>query len=144
MPVELGPEDLRDLPRHFGQADYRSKDYGAYDIEILAEINHAPQLSTTSCSPRPSNSPDEGADVIDLGCDPGATWNGVGDAVKALCDRGLRVSIDSFDPVEVALAVAAGAELVLSVNASNRDRAGGLGRRGRRDPRSAGFARGAG
>ena len=30
--------------------------------------------------------------------------------------EGIRVSIDSFDPAEVALAVAAGAELVLSVN----------------------------
>ena len=61
--------------------------------------------------------------MIDLGCDPGATWNGVGDAVKVLRDRGLRVSIDSFNPAEVSLAVAAGAELVLSVNATNRDHA---------------------
>ena len=58
--------------------------------------------------------------MIDLGCDPGTTWTQVGDAVAALRDRGMRVSIDSFDPAEVALAVAAGAELVLSVNASNR------------------------
>ena len=65
----------------------------------------------------------DGADVIDLGCDPGTPWNGIGDAVKSLRDRGLRVSIDSFDPAEVSLAVAAGAELVLSVNATNRDRA---------------------
>src|SRR5438552_3060746 len=36
-PVELGPEDLRDLPRHFGQSDARRTDYGAFDIEILAE-----------------------------------------------------------------------------------------------------------
>jgi len=42
--VELGPEDLRDLPRHFGQANAQSQGYGAYDIEILAEINHVPQL----------------------------------------------------------------------------------------------------
>jgi hypothetical protein len=43
--------------------------------------------------------------------------------VKSLRERGLRVSIDSFDPAEVSLAVAAGAELVLSVNATNRDHA---------------------
>ena len=42
-----------------------------------------------SSSPRPSGSSREGADVIDLGCDPGATWDGVGDAVEALRDRGL-------------------------------------------------------
>ena len=33
------------------------------------------------------------------------------------------MSIDSFDPAEVSLAVAAGAELVLSVNATNREHA---------------------
>src|SRR5262249_34684085 len=36
-----------------------------------------------------------------------------------LRDEGLRVSIDSFNPHEVEAAVAAGAELVLSVNRSN-------------------------
>src|SRR5262249_45598789 len=61
----------------------------------------------------------DGADVIDLGCDPGKAWPGVGDAVRALIDAGLRVSIDSFNPAEVEAALAAGAELVLSVNNSN-------------------------
>ena len=62
--------------------------------------------------------------MIDLGCDPGSSagraWR---TPSSALSERGLRVSIDSFDPVEVAAAVAAGAELVLSVNATNRERA---------------------
>ena len=40
-----------------------------------------------------------------------------------LRDQGMRVSIDTFDPVEAGVAAAAGAELVLSVNASNRARA---------------------
>jgi dihydropteroate synthase-like protein len=61
----------------------------------------------------------DGADVIDVGCDPGSTWAEVGDRVRALRDAGLRVSIDSFDPYEVEAAVTAGAELVLSVNSSN-------------------------
>lgn len=119
-PVERGPEDLRDLPRHFGEADDRLKDYGAHDIEILAEINHAPRLSRADLLAQAERFAAEGADVIDLGCDPGESWSGVGDAVRALKDRGLRVSIDSFDPVEVAVAAAAGAELILSVNAGNR------------------------
>jgi dihydropteroate synthase len=123
VPVELGPEDLRDLSRHFGQADNSAKDYGAFDIEILAEINFAPRLSTAELVVQADQFRQEGADVIDLGCEPGATWHGVGDAVKALRDRGLRVSIDSFDRAEVAQAVAAGAELVLSVNGSNREQA---------------------
>ena len=31
----------------------------------------------------------EGADVIDIGCDPGGGWGGVGDAVRMLRDDGL-------------------------------------------------------
>jgi hypothetical protein len=42
--VEKGPKDLREIPRHFGQAA-AAVDYGAYRIEILAEINNAPRLS---------------------------------------------------------------------------------------------------
>jgi dihydropteroate synthase-like protein len=47
----------------------------------------------------------------------------VGEAVRALRDEGLRISIDSFNAVEVSQAVAAGAELVLSVNGSSVERA---------------------
>src|SRR5262249_16812136 len=42
---------------------------------------------------------------------------------KALRDEGMRVSIDSFNPTEVEAAVRAGAELVLSVDSSNVERA---------------------
>jgi dihydropteroate synthase-like protein len=65
----------------------------------------------------------EGADVIDVCCDPREPCAGVGDAVRALCDAGHRVSIDSLNAVEIAAASRAGAELVLSVNSSNRDAA---------------------
>ncbi len=121
--VELGPEDLRDLPRHFGRADPRLEGYGAFDIEILAEINHAPQLSMAELLDQAARFRAEGADRIDLGCDPGGPWRGVREAVAALVEAGHRVSIDSFDPMEVALAVEAGADLVLSVNATNREHA---------------------
>jgi dihydropteroate synthase len=123
IPVELGPEDLRDLPRHFGQQDSRKEGYGAFNIEIFAEINHAPRLTREELLNQADQFVRDGADGIDLGCDPGSTWHGVDDAVKALRDRGYRVSIDSFDSDEVSLAVKAGAELVLSVNSTNRDRA---------------------
>jgi dihydropteroate synthase len=120
VPVELGPQDLRDLPRYFGQADARKEGYGNHDIEIVAEINHAPQLTIEEIIAQAERFVADGADVIDLGCDPGGMWTGVGDAVKSLRDRGIRVSIDSFDPEEVARAALTGAELVLSVNATNR------------------------
>jgi dihydropteroate synthase-like protein len=61
--------------------------------------------------------------VIDVGCDPGGCWSGVGDAVRALRDEGFRVSIDSMDPVEASAAVRAGAELVLSVTSANAEAA---------------------
>ncbi|MFO0808788.1 MAG: DUF6513 domain-containing protein [Gemmataceae bacterium] len=118
--AERGPDDLRDLPEHFGQRRGLPPGYGTYDIEILAEINHAPRLPHAELLALARRYRDEGADVIDLGCDPGDTWAGVADAVTALRDEGLRVSIDSFDAAEVVAATKAGAELVLSVNASNR------------------------
>ncbi len=119
VPVERGPKDLRDLPAYFGRRPGPPPGYGAHDIAILAEINHAPHLPPSDLLATAESLRAEGADLIDVGCDPGATWAGVGDAIKALRGAGLRVSIDSFDPVEVEAAVKAGAELVLSVNTSN-------------------------
>jgi dihydropteroate synthase-like protein len=117
--VERGPKDLRDLPGYFGENAGAPPEYGPHDIEILAEINHVPCLSLQEILSQSRALREAGADVIDLGCDPGGTWSGVGDAVRALRDAGLRVSIDSFNPAEVEAAVAAGAELVLSVNRDN-------------------------
>src|SRR6184192_2767584 len=44
-PAERGPKDLRDLPEFFGKCSGPPPGYGAFDIEILAEINHAPTKS---------------------------------------------------------------------------------------------------
>jgi dihydropteroate synthase-like protein len=117
--VERGPNDLRDLPEFFRAARGPRAGYGAHDIAILAEINHVPRLSRDDLLARARAFRAAGADLIDVGCDPGSAWAGVGDAVRALRDEGLRVSVDSFDPHEVEAAVAAGAELVLSVNGGN-------------------------
>jgi dihydropteroate synthase len=124
VPVNRGPKDLRDLPEHFGGTAGPPADYGTYDIEILAEINHAPQTSREEILALARRYRESGADVIDLGCDPGGPWAGVGDAVRALKAEGFRVSIDSFDPEEVEAALAAGAELVLSVNGANVNHVG--------------------
>jgi dihydropteroate synthase-like protein len=119
VPVELGPKDLRDLPEHFGTASRPPAGYGAYDIEIIAEINHVPRLGREDMLALARRYRDHGADVIDVGCDPGGSRHGVADAVRCLREEGFRVSIDSFDRREVEMAVAAGAELVLSVNSTN-------------------------
>jgi dihydropteroate synthase len=121
--VERGPKDLRDLPEYFGKANEPPTNYGAYDIEILAEINYAPRRNRDDLLAEANSLRTQGADVIDLGCDPSSTWAAVGDAVRLLRDEGLRVSIDSFNVHEISAAVAAGAELVLSVNSTNLDEA---------------------
>jgi dihydropteroate synthase-like protein len=120
--VERGPRDLRDLDEFFGQPR-RREDYGDYDIEILAEINHAPRLSLAQIVAEARELRAAGADLIDVGCEPGEPWNGVGDCVRALKADGHRVSIDSLNPAEIGAAVKAGAELALSVNATNREAA---------------------
>jgi dihydropteroate synthase len=121
VPVRAGPKDVRDLPEYFGLSAKAAVDLTTYDIEIVAEINHAPRLSDAELMRAALAYRGDGADVIDLGCIPGERWAGVAAAVARLKDGGLRVSIDSFERDEVESAVAAGAELVLSCNATNRD-----------------------
>jgi dihydropteroate synthase-like protein len=123
MQIEKGPDDLRDLPDYFGSTGPSAAAYGAYDIEILAEINHAPRVALNEIVTKAKKANADGANVIDLGCDPGTVWAGVADAVKALRDEGLRVSLDSFDAWEAEQAARAGAELILSVNRTNREAA---------------------
>ncbi|MSU78561.1 MAG: dihydropteroate synthase [Gemmataceae bacterium] len=118
--IEKGPNDLRDLPDYFGTSNRSDSTYGMYDIEIIAEINHAPRLQLADLIARATKAAADGADVIDLGCDPGTRWQDVGVAVRALHEQNLRVSIDTFDNWEAAQGAKAGAELVLSVNATNR------------------------
>ena len=120
--VERGPTELRALPEFLGQKA-KPMDYGKFDIEIVAEINHAPAMTVDAIITRAEKYRRSGADVIDLGCNPGETWSGIGLAVRELRQRGLRVSVDSFNTTEVRLAVEAGAELVLSVNSSNSNEA---------------------
>jgi dihydropteroate synthase-like protein len=120
-PVERGPKDIRQLPEYFGGE--KPQPQNGWDIEIVAEINNCPQLGLDEILQQAARLASDGADIIDVGCDPGGQWAGVTDCVWALRDAGYRVSIDSFDPEEVEKAICAGAELVLSVNASNRDAA---------------------
>jgi len=116
--VEKGPKDLREIPRHFGRAA-TAPDYGAWDIEIVAEINNAPKLSRREIRAAAEYFRASGADIIDIGCTPGLAFPALGDVVGELVAAGLRVSVDTFDCDEIRRAVNAGAELVLSVNSSN-------------------------
>ena len=118
--VEKGPKDLRQIPEYFGRAAL-AREYGAYDIEIVAEVNNAPRLARDALRREAEHYRASGADVIDIGCTPGRAFPELADVVRELVGAGMRVSVDSFDVDEIATAVAAGAELVLSVNQSNLD-----------------------
>jgi dihydropteroate synthase-like protein len=118
--VEKGPKDLRRIPEYFGRAP-AAAGVGAYDIEIVAEVNNAPRLARAALRREAEYYRATGADLIDVGCTPGREFPELGAVVRELVDAGMRVSIDSFDPGEIRTAVAAGAELVLSVNRTNLD-----------------------
>lgn len=123
--VEKGPKDVRELPGHFGRPAGRD-DYGAWDIEIVAEINNAPKLTREAIRQAADYFHESGADIIDIGCTPGLPFPALGDVIRECTAAGRRVSVDTFDPGEIRTAVEAGAELVLSVNGSNLDVASDL------------------
>ena len=118
VPVAKGPTDLREIPRYFGRTAAQ-QEYGAWDIEILAEINNAPRLSREQIRQEAERFRSSGADVIDIGCTPGLAFPGLADVVRELVAAGMRVSVDTFDVDEIRTAVRAGASVVLSVNQTN-------------------------
>ncbi|MCH2213077.1 MAG: DUF6513 domain-containing protein [Fuerstiella sp.] len=121
IPFERGPKNFHDLPEYFGVGKRKDVVLDRYSIEIIAEINHATHKSVEDVVREALELNTVGADVIDVGCVPGESSQRVGEIVGALRERGLRVSIDSFDRAEVEQAVTAGAELILSCNHSNID-----------------------
>jgi len=100
IPIEIGPKDLRQLPKFFGKKPNHDG-LGEWDIEIIAEINHAPRKTLPDILAMAESMRTDGANLIDVGCEPNSCWQGVGDCVKALRDTGHRVSIDSLNPVEI-------------------------------------------
>ena len=118
LAVEKGPEDLRDIPEHFGLAAARAE-YGGYDIRILAEVNNAPLLRPEQIYDMAARYRESGADIIDIGCTPGEAFPDLAEVVRSLRAADFPVSIDTFDADEIRTAVEAGADWVLSVNGSN-------------------------
>ena len=120
VPVEKGPVDLKQLPRHFGSAATQAA-YGGHDIRIFAEINNAPTLSAEAIYNRAAYFRDNGADVIDLGMSLDRQWLDEGPGVIGeLKARGFVLSIDTLHPDEIRMGDAAGVDYVLSLNSSNR------------------------
>ena len=91
--VIFGPRDLRQLPDFFGGGVNRQEVLAFHDIRIIAEINHAPRLSMQELIACAQSLRADGADVIDIGCDPSSRWLDVGSAVANLVDLGFAISI---------------------------------------------------
>jgi dihydropteroate synthase len=115
IPVERGPEELKDLPRYFDRAA-QPIDLNEYQTAIFAEIVDAPQLTVAQIVERARTLAADGADVIDLGCLPETRFDHLGESVQALKAAGFKVSVDSIDPDELLRGGRAGADYLLSLN----------------------------
>lgn len=114
VPVERGPEDLKDLPQFFGRGG-KAPDLSKYDVKIFAEIVEAPELTVDGILYRAEHYRQQGADVIDIGCLPNTPFPHLQDSIQALKAAGFKVSVDSLNNEDLLLAGKAGADYLLSL-----------------------------
>ena len=114
IPVERGPDDLKDLPQYFGQQGI-APDLSQYSCQIFAEIVDASDLSVDAIVKKAEKFKALGANVIDLGCLPNKLFKHLADSIKALKQAGFKVSVDSMNSDELLLAGKAGADYLLSL-----------------------------
>ncbi|HEY3300320.1 MAG TPA: DUF6513 domain-containing protein [Methylophilaceae bacterium] len=114
IPVERGPDDLKDLPQFFGRGG-TAPDISKYSTKIFAEIVEAPQLSVDGILARAEYFKGQGADVIDLGCLPNTPFPHLAEAISALKSHGFLVSVDSLNTDDLLLAGKSGADYLLSL-----------------------------
>jgi dihydropteroate synthase-like protein len=115
VPVARGPDDLHDIPAHFGEARL-GVDLTRHSVRIFAEITDAPKLSVERILSEARSFAEQGADVIDLGCLPATPFGHLEESVQALRAAGFAVSVDSADPDELRRGGRAGADFVLSLS----------------------------
>ncbi|MEM8573495.1 MAG: DUF6513 domain-containing protein [Pseudomonadota bacterium] len=115
VPVERGPDEVKDVPVFFGRAR-RASDMSKYDINVFAEIIDATEMSIEDILARAEDYSHRGADVIDLGCLPDTPFPHLEDTVKALKTYGYKVSVDSANPDELLRGGQAGADYLLSLD----------------------------
>ncbi|WP_072376724.1 DUF6513 domain-containing protein [Hyphomicrobium sp. NDB2Meth4] len=120
VPFERGPDEIIDLPQFFGQGG-EPPDLSKNDIRIFAEIVDAPAFSTEALVARGRELIEKGADVVDIGCQPGVPFPHLEETVIALKQAGFKVSVDSGDTEELRRGARAGADFVLSLDESNLD-----------------------
>jgi dihydropteroate synthase-like protein len=114
LPVQRGPEELKDLPRFFDR-EALAIDLTEPGPLIFAEIVDAPRLAVDAIVERARSLARDGADVIDLGCLPETPFAHLEDSIDALKAEGLRCSVDSLDARELRRGGRAGADYLLSL-----------------------------
>jgi dihydropteroate synthase-like protein len=114
VPVERGPNDLKDLPQYFGHAGV-TPDLSQYSVQLFAEIVDAPFLNVQGIIKKAQQYQAQGANVIDLGCLPAVPFPHLAEAVKALKELNFKVSVDSLNTDDLLTAGHAGADFLLSL-----------------------------
>lgn len=120
VPVERGPDELKDLPAYFG-LQTAAADLSRYDVTLFAEIVDAPHLDVDAILAQAYAYRAAGADVIDVGGLPGTPFPHLEQAVVRLRDAGYKVSFDSLDPQELRRGARAGADYLLSLTEDTLD-----------------------
>ncbi|SDK41124.1 dihydropteroate synthase-related protein [Methylophilus rhizosphaerae] len=118
VPVERGPEEVKDLPLYLG-GKIKAYDLGGYQTRIFAEIVEAPFLSVEAILQRAEYYRRNGADVIDIGCQPSVPFPHLADAIMALKQAGFTVSLDSLEADDLVNGGKAGADYLLSLNSKS-------------------------
>ncbi|QWF70426.1 dihydropteroate synthase [Methylomonas paludis] len=118
VPVERGPEEVKDLPQHFGKLA-QHYDLSAYQTKIFAEIVEAPHISVEAVLARAHYFQANGADVIDIGCLPGVPFPHLTECITTLKQAGFLVSIDSLEARDLLAGGQAGADYLLSLTSQS-------------------------
>ncbi|WP_404361045.1 DUF6513 domain-containing protein [Methylotuvimicrobium sp. KM1] len=115
LPVERGPDELKDLPLFFGKEAHKP-DLSDYRVKIFAEIVDAPNVSVEEVVERAHYYRRHGADVIDIGCLPGTPFPHMEAIIRTLKQEGFTVSIDSLEADDLLRGGKAGADFMLSLH----------------------------
>lgn len=118
VPVERGPEEVKDLPLYLG-GKIKAYDLGGYQTRIFAEIVEAPFLSVEGILKRAEYYRNRGADVIDIGCQPSVPFPHLSESLRILKEAGFTVSLDSLEPNDLVEGGEAGADYLLSLNSKS-------------------------
>ncbi len=115
IPVERGPEELKDLPGYFGQQSKHAA-LDKYDLQIFAEIVDAPNMSVDEIVKRAHQYKEDGANIIDIGCLPNTEFPHLKETVQALKDEKFSVSVDSLETDDLLAGGTAGADYLFSLS----------------------------